>query len=146
MSDFVVICDTREKLPYDFSDEVEVVHEKMDTGDYSVVGFDDVFAIERKSLPDLLKSITWQRKRFKQEIERGDDLLAFIVMVECPLKDITEWNYDREVHPNAVMGTVNNWEKYHNVEFVWAGSRGEAEEATLRLLRRWYDSYSSLYS
>ncbi len=144
-NDFVVVCDTREKLPYTFSDDTEVVREVLNTGDYTVQGFEDVFSVERKSLPDLLKSITWERERFKDEILRADDLLGFVVIVECSIKDILEWNYERKVHPNSVMGTVNNWEKYHNVEFVWSGSREEAEEATLRLLRRWYDSYNSMY-
>ncbi len=144
-NEFVVVCDTREKLPYEFSADVQMVREKLDTGDYSVKGFEDVFAVERKSLPDLLNSITWERDRFKREVERGDDFLAFVVIVEAPVKEIMEWNYERKVHPNSVMGTVNNWEKYHNVEFVWAKDRHEAKEATLRLLQRWYDAYQSLY-
>lgn len=145
MNDFVVVCDTREKIPYEFSTDVEVVSEKLDTGDYTIQGFEDVFAVERKSLPDLLKSITWERERFKAEIVRADALLGFVVVVECPVRDILNWNYKRDVHPNAVMGTVNNWEKYHNVEFEWAGSRAEGEQETLDILTRWYDSYRTLY-
>ncbi len=145
MTDFVVVCDSREKLPYNFSDDVEVVSEKLDTGDYSVQGFENVFAVERKSLPDFLKSITWERKRFKSEIVRGDDLLAFVVVIEAPVKDILEWNYERDVHPNAVMGTIKNWSKYHNVEFVFCGSREDAEKETIHLLEVWYNAYQSLY-
>jgi len=144
MTEFVVVCDTREQLPYEFSDDVEVVHEKLDTGDYTVQGFEKVFAVERKSLPDLLKSITWERERFKREIIRSEELLGFAVVVESSLQDVLNWNYHREVHPNAVMGTVRNWKKYHCVDFVWAGDRESAELETLSILRRWWESYNSL--
>jgi len=145
MSDFTVIQDSREKIPYTFSDSVPVEQGTLNTGDYTVKGFEDVFAVERKSLPDLLKSITWERKRFKKEIERGDDFLAFVVMIEVPMKTVLEKDYRRDVHPNAIMGTIQNWEKYHTVEFVWATDRDDAEEATLRLLQKWYDAYQTLY-
>ncbi len=42
-----------------------------------------VFAVERKSLPDFLKSITWDRDRFKREIVRSEELFGFVVMIEA---------------------------------------------------------------
>lgn len=145
MSGFTIVIDSREQLPYRF-EGYETVVEKLETGDYSVVGFENVFAVERKSLSDFLKSITWERKRFKKEIERGDDLLGFVVVIESSVQDILNWNYKRKVHPNSVMGTVNNWEEYHSVEFEWAGDRSNAEQQTIETLERWYSAYSSMYN
>ena len=145
MTDFTVVVDTREQLPYIFGPGVETVEKTLETGDYSVEGYEDVFAVERKSLPDLLKSITWDRDRFKREVVRGDDLVGFVVVIESSLRSVNNWEYEREVHPNSVTGTVNNWEKYHNVDFEWAGDRAGAEAETLRTLERWYNSYRALY-
>ncbi|MFC6717926.1 ERCC4 domain-containing protein [Natrialbaceae archaeon GCM10025810] len=142
--EFTIVVDTREKRPYRF-DGYNVVSEKLDTGDYSVVGYEDVFAIERKSLSDFLKSITWDRKRFRREIKRAEVLIGFIVVIEADVQTVLNWNYDRQVHPNAVMGTIDNWSSYYNVDFVWTGDRNGGEEATLEHLKRWYAAYSALY-
>ena len=45
--DFTIIIDTREQQPWSFEDYV-VANKKLDTGDYSIEGLQDVFAIERK--------------------------------------------------------------------------------------------------
>lgn len=145
MSDFTVVSDSREKLPYSFSSDVSTVEKALETGDYTIEGFEDVFAVERKTLPDFLKSITWDRERFKKEIVRADDMIAFVVVIEAPQKQILEWDYDRDVHPNSVIGTIDNWEKYHTVEFQWAGDRENAEKITHDTLERWYNAYRSFY-
>lgn len=140
---FTIVRDTREKKPYNFR-RTDCTDEALTTGDYTVEGFEDTFAIERKSLPDFLKSITWERDRFKREIKRGDELLAFTVVIEAPLSDITNWNYDREVHPNSVLGTVENWSAYHNVEFHWGGDRQGAKDFTFDTLESWYNAHQSM--
>ena len=40
------------------------------TGDYSVRGYEGEFTVERKSLPDLVRSVTHDRERFVRELER----------------------------------------------------------------------------
>jgi len=143
--DFTIVCDTREQKPYTFK-KIETVSEAMETGDYSVKGFEDIFAIERKTLADFLKSITWDRDRFKREIIRADALTGFLVVIKAPKTQITDWNYDRDVHPNSVMGTIKKWEEYHNVKFVWGGDREAAEEFTLKKLQTWYTAYKKMQS
>ncbi|ELY49865.1 ERCC4 domain-containing protein [Natronorubrum bangense] len=144
MSDFTIVIDTREKLPYEF-EGYDTVIDKLDTGDYSIQGYEDVFAVERKSLPDLLKSITWDRDRFKEEIIRGDELLGFVVVIEDSVQNILEWNYKRKVHPNSVMGTIENWSSYHNVDFEWCGDRRGGEEETIEILERWHNAHKAMY-
>ncbi|ELY47335.1 ERCC4 domain-containing protein [Natronorubrum sulfidifaciens] len=144
VSEYTIVRDSREKKPYSF-DGYDVVTKKLDTGDYTVEGYEDVFAVERKSLSDLLKSITWDRDRFKNEIVRADELLGFVVVIEADVQTVLNWNYDRKVHPNSVMGTIENWSSYHNADFVWAGNRQLGEEETIGTLDRWYNSYTSIY-
>lgn len=56
MSDhkITIIQDTREQCGYDFAKYPEVVCETgtLDTGDYSLPGFTDKIAIERKTIDD----------------------------------------------------------------------------------------------
>lgn len=140
---FTVVIDSREQLPYDFGPGVPTVRKALKTGDYSIEGFEDVFAVERKSLNDLLKSITWDRRRFKQEIHRGNDLGRFTVVIEADKQTILNWDYERQVHPNAVMGTIDKWETWNNVEFRWCGNRDRAKEETLKLLKDWWIDFNA---
>ena len=48
--DFRIVIDSREKEPYTFACEVQKA--KLEAGDYSVQGFEQHVAVERKSLPD----------------------------------------------------------------------------------------------
>lgn len=144
-SEFTIVRDSREKKPYSF-DGYDVVTKKLDTGDYTIEGYEDVFAVERKSLPDLLKSITWDRDRFKNEIVRADELLGFVVVIEADVQTVLNWNYDRKVHPNSVIGTIENWSSYHNVDFEWCGDRRNGESKTVENLERWHSSYTSMYA
>ena len=49
----VAIVDTREKLPLDLA-TLKTVNQSLMTGDYSVVGLENIVTVERKSLDDLL--------------------------------------------------------------------------------------------
>ena len=133
-----IVVDDREKLPYSFP-AMDVEQTRLDVGDYSIKGFDDVFAVERKSLDDLARSVGTDRKRFEAEIERAQSLDNFAVVIEATKTDAYKGRYYSKIHPNAVMGTVKKWPlKYGRLDFVWASDREGAKQETLRLLDKWY--------
>lgn len=138
-----IISDYREKKPWDFS-ALPATHEtaSLETGDYTVKGFEDVFAIERKSLPDLLKSVSWDRDRFKAELDRAEAFAAFEVVIEASRSDIEEGNYRSKMHPNSVLGTIRAWSDYSIVRFVYAGDRENAQTYTFAKLREWEVVYA----
>lgn len=68
---FNVIVDTREQQPWNFTSSSinEIKRQKLDTGDYSIEGMEDILCIERKqSVSELAGNIT--DKRFIRELER----------------------------------------------------------------------------
>jgi DNA excision repair protein ERCC-4 len=104
-----VIIDTREQLPYCFSDRVVVVRSPLAAGDYSVEGFEsapDGLAVERKTLDDFVSSVIRQRPRFRRELEKLRAYRAACVVVEADLGDIFAHRYHSGVHPNAVVGAA----------------------------------------
>ena len=148
-ADFRIITDTREKLPYDFTTHRGPVDtEALETGDYSVEGFEDVFAVERKSLSDLIRTVTWGRKNFEAELDRANSLAEFVVVIEAYPDDLANHieEYGRKVHPNSIFGSLKAWEKYRGVPFYWCGSRENAEQVTLDLLTDWHDTYGVSFS
>jgi len=148
----IIVIDNREKRPYEFPG-VETVQAHLKTGDYTVQGFEDRFAVERKSVNDLATSVGAERKRFEKEIQRAQEFDHFTVMIDGVPGDVYSGSYYSRIHPNAVMGTIEKWPyKYGTLDFEWAGTdddgenlklspaevRERAAQETLRLLDRWY--------
>ena len=152
----IILVDDREKKPFNFPG-VETEEARLETGDYTVKGWEDYFAVERKSLNDLATSVGNGRDRFEAEIRRAQNMNEFAVVVEGSRADIASHQYYSKIHPNAVLGTTEKWPwKWNTLEFVWAGeneqgekvrnlpeARDHAAQETLRLLDRWYLQHAS---
>jgi DNA excision repair protein ERCC-4 len=126
------LVDTREKLPFDLSPLwMEIA--TLTTGDYSIKGLQDVIAVERKSLPDLLGCVGQHRDRFERELQR---LLAFparCVVVEAGWADIEAGAWANKLTPKQVSGSIAGWIA-QGVPFVLCDSRDRAAWFTSRFL------------
>ena len=67
--DLKIIIDDREKTPLPFS-AVPFETARLLTGDYSIAGSELDFTVERKTIDDLVSSLTQNRDRFTREMER----------------------------------------------------------------------------
>jgi len=73
---YKIICDTREKQPLSFEHEEAfdgVIYKKLDSGDYSLEGFEHLVAIERKhNINEIFGNVYTRTNldRFIREIER----------------------------------------------------------------------------
>jgi hypothetical protein len=151
MSDFTILVDNREGKPYSFEDyPVETEEVTLETSDYVLKddGFWNInetfvpyFGVERKSQGDWLNSITWERDRFRREIERADGWEnPMPVMIESPWHVFQNENYYRDVNFSSIEGTVNHWVDAMNVDFFFANNRQDAEEKTYNFLRWRYNN------
>jgi ERCC4-type nuclease len=116
----VIIIDSREQLPYTFS--VPSIVGTLTVGDYSICGLESRISIERKSLPDLLQSLTRGRERFEKELAKAKSYDWFYVMVECSPSDILEGRYDAQVHPSAAWESICTFSVRH-CPFLFCESR-----------------------
>lgn len=136
--DITIVEDTREQTPLDFSAlDVKVISGTLDTGDYSILGLENVVTVERKSLPDLLGCIGKDRDRFDREMHR---ILAFphkMLMIESTWREIEAgtWltNGRSRVHPNAVVGSLIGWMS-KGIPIFFAGNHADAARAVARFL------------
>ena len=64
-----LLVDTREQAPLVFA-HLPSAPAALQSGDYSVRGLEDVFAVERKSMSDLVGSLKSGRQRFMRELHR----------------------------------------------------------------------------
>jgi len=134
-----ILIDTREQLPFSFSRfQVETERAALPAGDYSMTGFEDRVAIERKELNHLIACLKGDnRDRFERELTklRFHDLAA--VVVEASLEDVSKGRYRSEMKPHAALQSVFAFQVRYRVPFIWAGSRAGAEYVTFSLLEKY---------
>jgi ERCC4-type nuclease len=144
-----ILRDTREQKPWEFEDfPVQTEDVTLTTGDYTLAEFceyDEVndtyhpyYAIERKAGQDFIQSITHSRDRFLAEIKRASDWDETLsVLIEEPktlFKRQRGFMQYRDITPSQIFGTVDKWEQFYNVEFVFVGSRERGQQRTFDAL------------
>ena len=141
---FSVVVDTREQAPWHFLNVdpwkiVPLVTGKaLASGDYSIAGAESRIAIERKSVQDLLGSITSGRDRFEREFERLAEMEHAAVVVEGDWGEIFNALERTKINPDSLVGTVAAWSIRYGVHWWLCPSRRYAEIWTLQLLYQWW--------
>ncbi len=139
----IIAVDTREQAPYDWPGHCQ--RATLATGDYAILGHEQVAAVERKSLPDLLGSIGQGRERFKREFERLAALAAPALVIEADLPGILAGTERSSLHPAAVMGTLASWSVRWRIPVWFAHDRRHGAALVALLLRQaWRHHVGSL--
>jgi ERCC4-type nuclease len=105
-----VIIDTREQEPLPIR-RLPVVRAGLLTADYSVVGLEAVFSIERKSIPDLVACCcASSRSRFANELHRLRGFWFKRLLVVGTRQEIEAGAYRSNIRPASVLGTLAAFE------------------------------------
>jgi ERCC4-type nuclease len=135
----VIVVDTREQEAYSFDGErVAMVRRALPAGDYSLEGFEDRVAVERKSLDDFVTTVIRSRDRFRRELKRLQGYEAACVVVEADLADVLAGRYRAGVHPSAVLGAAVSIVIDHGVPVFFCSNRQAACLFTESYLMRFY--------
>jgi len=102
-----IVIDTREQRPLLFSDRVQTVRATVPSGaDYTVLGHESEIGIERKSLDDLVGSLTANRARFARSLVKLRERQWRLILIEAPLTAMLAGWYHSKVNPSALLGSV----------------------------------------
>lgn len=134
-----LIIDTREQLPLDFSrwDDVQVEVAGLPLGDYALHGLETRAAIERKSIADLVGSLSSGRDRFETELMRARGYDLFCIVVEGSMQDVAEHKYRSQMPPESVLQSLFAFQARYRVPTLWAGSREGAAYVAHSLLQKY---------
>lgn len=140
-----IVVDTREQAPYGFDrfPGVEIIRAGLKTGDYSIQGFEHRIALERKSLSDLVGSLSTGRDRFERELDRARALACFAVVVEASMEDVARHRYTSRMTPHAALQSVLAFQVRYGCPFVWAGSRRGGEYVTFWMLQKFHREHEA---
>lgn len=131
--------DTREQAPFSFQRfKVETERATLPVGDYSIPGFEDRAAVERKELNDLISCLmNGNRDRFERELLKARHYDLFAVVVEASLDDVSRGRYRSEMKSHAALQSIFAFQVRYRVPFIWAGNRAGAEYVTYSLLEKY---------
>lgn len=134
-----VVVDSREQCPFTFEGLGAVVEvATLQAGDYSVRGFENRVALERKSLDDLLHSISTERERFSRELQRLKACDAAAVIVESPAAALRSGRYRSRMDPASAWQTCVAFMQRFRVAFIFCESRQDAERVAFDFLRHFH--------
>jgi ERCC4-type nuclease len=134
-TDFTIIVDTREQKPWTF-DHYQTSHAKLDTGDYSIQGLENILGIERKrNVAEIANNIT--ESRFKDVVSRMSQLKHSFILLEFELSDVLKypigstvpkrlWDKIR-ITPAYLLKHLTNLQLEHNIKVLFCGNSVNAE-------------------
>ena len=143
-----IIIDTREQQPWHFPKH-NTVTAKLDTGDYSIKGYENIFCIERKkSVSEIANNIT--EKRFLDVIDRLKKIKYSYFLFEFNLEDIMIYpegsNIPKKlrskirISPGYIIKLLTEIQVMHSIPIIFCGSAKNAETVAMALMRRVYEN------
>jgi DNA excision repair protein ERCC-4 len=120
-----IIVDSREQVPLTFS-RLAFVRGGLVSGDYSIVGAEDDFAIERKSIADLVACCMGSdRERFSRELARLRGYRFARLLIVGSEAEVMAGRYRSNIRPQSILATVAAFEARY-VPVVWLDTPAEA--------------------
>lgn len=149
---FTILVDTREQAPFCFRGLrsghksknrpllIRTIRATLQTGDYTIEGFERRIAIERKSKSDLFHCMGSDRERFENQIHRlNDDVEHPFVVVESSYESIVHGCDRSQLPGKTVIRTRISWEqKYPRVHWWFCPSVDFAEANSYRILETFW--------
>ncbi len=116
----------------------------LKTGDYSIVGMTDEFAIERKSAADLFQTLTGnkqtdRRGRFERELDRLNLMDRAFVVVEADWPSMYNDPPTRALPKTIYRSYIAYMVRYPGVHWVFCKDRRVAEITAFRIMKRYWE-------
>lgn len=147
--EFTIIVDTREQMPWEFGYHT-TSKKKLDTGDYTIEGFESLFTIERKmSVSEIANNIT--ENRFKDVLERLSKIPHAYMIMEFSIEDIYTFPVGSDIPKRLwdklrikghyIMKILLEAQLNHNIHILFCGDSENAERTAASLMKRIYEKY-----
>ncbi len=150
-----IIVDTREKAPHAWTfsrfRNVKTTSQKLDTGDYSIVGFEDTLCVERKkSVSEIAQNVT--QERFDRVLERMSEIPHSYLLFEFSQEDVAifpkgsklPWKVRRRIRTRGpfILKRLNEiQELYPDLQIIYGENKKGAERIAINIIREIYNLY-----
>jgi ERCC4-type nuclease len=147
---FTIIIDTREQNPWEFGFH-DTAHQKLDTGDYTIQGLENILAIERKSAVSEIATNLGE-SRFKDVIKRLGEIKHSFIVCEFSLEDVYNFPVGSDIPKrlwdklrisgNYIIKRLIEIQLEHNINTIFCTGPSEAEKFCVSLMKRIYEKYN----
>jgi DNA excision repair protein ERCC-4 len=127
-----IAVDSREQTPLVFN-RLPSRAGTLSSGDYSIAGLETLFAVERKTIADLVQCIGPERERFERELCRLRGYRFRRLLIVGSREDVEQGRYRSNIKPQSVLGSLDVWEVRYGVPYTFASTPEEAA----RVVERW---------
>lgn len=136
-----IIVDTREQTPFKFHGNI-LTSQKLEFGDYALVGQENNIVIERKGLMDFINSFVGQFDRVEREFQRAKEAGAHLIVVcEEPLSTALSFNYlpfikrYTKVRPEVLFHNIRELLQKYSCQFVFCEDRNDCVNTVEKIFR-----------
>ena len=140
---FTIVIDTREQRPYIFKGH-PIVQDNLKVGDYSIRGFENQIAIERKQAEEIYGNFGHGRERFMKECELLSTYERACIIIENDLSrlisppEYTKRMYKMKLKKSHIVGALAKLIGEYGIPVIFASGRREANELTYAILKQYY--------
>lgn len=132
-----IIQDTREKVgKWEFSDATVTV-KKLESGDYSLAGLENVISIERKrTISEIAINLGSDFSRFRRELERMKSIPFSYIICEFTLQQLLDFPKGSNIKQSLLSSVringkymvklISSFEKEYGITVIYAGNRDNA--------------------
>lgn len=149
-NNFTIIIDTREQTPWTF-DHYAKANQKLDTGDYSIQGMENIFCIERKkSVSEVANNII--EPRFNDVLLRLEKIPYAYILLEFGLSEVLSFPigssvpkklWDKiKIRAPFILKHITDWQIKHNIKVFFCESSSNAEILAEYLIKKIYYKYN----
>ena len=134
----VVLVDTREQTPFEFSRFsgwfVGVERKALRVGDYTIAGLEDICAVERKDLADLIHSFTVDRPVFINRLRLMSAFPHRLLIISAALSQVKSPYAHSNINPNCTLQSLIALLAGLNVPFLCTETHELGEEVVASYL------------
>lgn len=143
----IILIDTREQMGWDFSFfDVETKSQKLDTGDYTIEGTDNLICVERKrNTGELAINLGQKKKQFDAEMERMKDFKFKYLVFEFSIGDMMSFPKNSGIpkdklskirmNSKYMMKCLEEYQNKYGIEILYCNNKDEACETALELFK-----------
>jgi len=147
--DFTIIVDTREQMAWEFGAHT-TSREKLDTGDYTIQGLENLLTIERKqSVSEIANNIT--ESRFPAMLFAISEIPYRFMLFEFDLEDVYNFPVGSDIPKrlwdklrisnNYILKCISRFQIEYGIHVVFCGDSDNAEKMAVRIMRTIYEKH-----